>query len=64
MNVPREYYSKLNKADRKENTECFHLYMQPKNQNKWTNMTKQKQSHRYREQAGLCQNAGDREGKK
>ena len=34
MNVPREYYAKLNKADRMENTEFFHLYMQSKKQNK------------------------------
>ena len=32
----------------------FHLYMEPKNQNKWTNMTKQKESHRYREQTGVA----------
>ena len=35
-----------------------HLYVESKNQNKWTNITKQKQSHRYREQIGGLQKGG------
>ena len=36
----------------KTNTICFHLCVEAKDQNKWTFTTKQKHSHRYREQTG------------
>ena len=60
---PRGYYAKWNKADRKRNTVWFHLYVESKKQNKWTNKTKQERTHRYREQTGGCQKgegSGDR----
>ena len=40
---------------RKTTMVWFHLYVESKKQNKWTNITKQKQTHRYREQASGCQ---------
>ena len=45
----KRYYSKWNKQT-KANTVWFHLYMESVKQNKWTNRTKQKQSHSYGEQ--------------
>ena len=42
-------------SHRKTNTIRFHLYMDSKKQNKWTNIRKQKETHRYREQTGGCQ---------
>ena len=33
----------------------FHLYVESKKQSKWTNRTKEKQTLRYRGQAGGCQ---------
>ena len=51
MSGARGYYAKWNKSDRERtNAVWFHLYVESKRQNKWTNITKQKQSHRYREQ--------------
>ena len=37
-------------SPRKTNTVWFHIYVESKKQGKWTNMKKQKQSYRYREQ--------------
>ena len=39
-------------SQRKPNTVWLHLYVESKKQNKWTNITKQKLTHRYREQTG------------
>ena len=38
----------------KRNGIGFHLYVKSKKQNKWTNITKQNQSYRYREQKDGC----------
>ena len=35
---------------RKTNTVWFHIYVESRKQSKWTNMKKQKQNYRYREQ--------------
>ena len=46
MNGPRGHYTKWNKLrQRKINTVWFHLHVELKKQNKWTNATKHKQSH-------------------
>ena len=42
-------------TQRKTNTVCFHLYMESKKQDKWTNIAKQKETHRYREQTSSYQ---------
>ena len=42
----------------KTNTKWFHLYMEYEKQNKWTNITKQKQTQRHREQTGGFQRGG------
>ena len=47
--------SEISQAKKDKN----HLYVEPKNQNKGTNKTKQKQTHRYREQTGSCQRGGE-----
>ena len=38
-----------------DSTVWFHIYVESQKQNKWTNITKQKLSHRYREQRSGCQ---------
>ena len=53
MNGPGGYYAKWNKSDRE--IVWFHLHIEPK---KWTNITKWKQSHRYKEQTDGCQRGG------
>ena len=57
MDGLRRYYAKWNKSKR-ERQIWFHLYMEFKKQRKWTNITKQKQSHRHREQTGGYQRGG------
>ena len=57
MGGPSRYYAKKNILDNKTNTVWFHLYVESKIQNKWTNITKQKQCYMYREQTGGCQRA-------
>ena len=47
-------------SQRKPNAEWFHLYVEYKKQNKWTNIIKQRQRQKYREQTGGCQ-SGRRE---
>ena len=47
-------------SQRKPNAEWFHLYVEYKKQNKWTNITKQKQTHTYREPPGGCSWEGGR----
>ena len=43
----------------KKGKDCMiSLYVKSKNQNKWTNIAKQKQRHRYREETGGCQRRG------
>ena len=37
----------------KDNTVWFDLYVESKNQNKWTNITKQKQSYSYKEKTSV-----------
>ena len=39
-------------------TVWFHFNVESKKQNKWTNKTKQQQTHRYKEQTGGCQRGG------
>ena len=59
MDGPRWYYVKGSKSDRERQIPYDFTYMwNIKNQNKWTNITKQKQTHRYREQTGGCQRGG------
>ena len=40
------------------NTVWFHLHVESENQNKWTKITKQKQTHANREQTGSCWRGG------
>ena len=47
----------------KTNTTWSHLYVESKKQNKPTNKTKQKQTHRYRGQMGDCQRGRSRGSK-
>ena len=42
----------------------FHSHMESKRQNKLTKITKQKESHRYREQTAGCSGEAVREGEK
>ena len=56
---PRGYYAKWNKSE-KDKYCMISLYMESKKQNTWTNRTKQKQTHRYREQTGCCPKGGGR----
>ena len=49
----RGYYAKWNKSDT-ERQIPYDLTFEPKKQ-KWTNITKQKQTYRYREKTGDCQ---------
>ena len=50
MNAPGGYYAQWNMSDiERQILYIFHLYVESKKQNKWTNVTKQKQIHRYRE---------------
>ena len=44
------YYAKWNKPDRERHTVWYYLYMESKKYNKLVNITKKKQTHRYREQ--------------
>ena len=37
-------------SQKKRNTVCFDLYVESKKWNKWMNITKEKQTYRYREQ--------------
>ena len=48
----------LSEIKRKTNTVWFHIYVECKKQNKWTNITKQKKSYRYIEQTGGGQRGG------
>ena len=50
MDGPRGYCANKLDRERKTNTIWFHLYVESKKQNKLINITKQKKSHRYREQ--------------
>ena len=50
-----EHYAKWNKSDRKTNTIWYHLYVESKKYNKLVNITKKKQTHRYREQTSSYQ---------
>ena len=59
MDGLRGYYARWNKSDRERQilwdfTHMWHL----KKQSKWTNITKQQQRYRYREQTGVCQRGG------
>ena len=48
-------------SQRKKDKYCMiSLYVESKKQNKWINITKQKQSNRYRGQTGGCQRRGKR----
>ena len=40
------------------NTVCYHSYVESKKYNKLVNITKKKQTHRYREQTNGCQGVG------
>ena len=53
MDRTRGYYTKWNKSDRQRQIPHDFTYMcHLKKQNKWTNITKQKESYRYWEQTG------------
>ena len=52
---PRAYYAKWDVRQRKTNGVWLYLYVESKKQNKWTNITKKKQTYRYREQTSVCQ---------
>ena len=56
MDGPRGHYAKL--RERKKGITCFHLYVESKNKIKKTNITKQKQTHRHKEQADSFQRVG------
>ena len=59
MDGPRGYYAKWNKSDRERQTLYDFIYMwNLKTQNKWTNISKHKQSYKYREQMGVLQREG------
>ena len=45
-------------SQRMTNTVCCHLYVESKKYNKLVNITKKKQTHRYREQTNGCQWGG------
>ena len=45
-------------SQRKTNSVWFHLFVESKKQNKWTNRTEKKQSYRYREQTGVARGEG------
>ena len=45
LDGPREYYAKNEISQRKTHT-WFYLYVESKNQNKWTNVTKQSQRYK------------------
>ena len=49
---------------RKTNTVWFHLFMEPKKQNKLTKITEQKWSHRYRGQTQRGCRRGEGEGRR
>ena len=57
MDGPRGYYAKWKKSDGERQTLYIFTYMW--NLEKQTNITKQKQTHRYREQTGGCQRRGE-----
>ena len=44
------HYAKSSKSDRERQILWDHLYVESKNYNKLVNITKKKQTHRYREQ--------------
>ena len=53
--------SKWNKSDREERQilhDFIYMWNLKKQTNKWTNMTKQKHTYKYREQTGDCQMGG------
>ena len=47
------------KCQTEKNTVWYHLYMKSKNCNKLVNITKKKQTHRYREQICLPEGSGN-----
>ena len=53
--IPHYVHSKEIERQRKTNTVSFHLCVESKKQSKQTNITKQKQTHRFREQTSGCQ---------
>ena len=66
MHGPRGYYVKGNKSDRETQIpyDFAYTWNLKKKKIKWTNITKQKQIHRYRQQTGDCQEGGIRGGVK
>ena len=55
----------LNEANQRNmDTIYFHFYVEPKKQNKQMNITKEKQTHTYREQISGCHWGGERRGKR
>ena len=60
MDRPGGYYSKRNKSDGENQIPYdFTCMWNRKNKNKQTNKINQKQTHRYKEQTGGFQRAGD-----
>ena len=58
MDGPRDYHDKWNKSDRERQILYDFTTCGIQKKKKWTNITKEKQSHRYREQTGGCQRGG------
>ena len=52
------------RSQTKTNTVWFHLYVDSRKQNKWTNIAKQKQSYGYRGQIDVVRGEGVVKGKK
>ena len=59
---PRVCHTEWSKSEREKHIPyiCYHLYVESKKYNKPVNITKQKQTHRYREQTSGI--SGEREG--
>ena len=51
ISIPFSELARVNDRKRKTNTVWYHLYAESKKYNKLVNITKKKQTHRYREQA-------------
>ena len=59
MDRPGGYYATCNIRPRKTNTIWYHLDVQSKKENKWKDLTKQKQTHKYRKQTSDARGEGD-----
>ena len=55
-----EHYAKWSKSDRERQILYDFTYMWNLKNNKWANITRQKQTYRYREQKGGCHRGGEK----